>query len=86
MQPRTFPAEALGPPEPNRQRGLGADAARTLAFITLLCLAVVLQRPWLSRLFHFAPLQPGHIVTTVGAGLASIAWFELFKFLRKAPA
>jgi Ca2+-transporting ATPase len=101
-------------------RGLGEDAARGLAFATLVsanialifanrswertilsslripnrslwwitgaaavCLALVLEVPWLRDLFHFASPRPSHLLLAVVVGFASIAWFELFKLVRK---
>jgi Ca2+-transporting ATPase len=48
-----------------------------------LCLILVLQVPLLRDLFHFAPLDRDPILLAAAAGLASIAWFELFKAVRK---
>jgi len=58
---------------------------RSLWLITgtaALCLVLVLEVPVLRELFHFAPLDRGALLLAVGAGLASIAWFELFKLVR----
>jgi Ca2+-transporting ATPase len=48
-----------------------------------LCLALVLGVPALRDLFHFAPVDSSNLALAIVAGLASIAWFELFKLLRK---
>jgi Ca2+-transporting ATPase len=61
---------------PNRSLWLITGAAA-------LCLALVLQVPLLHDLFHFAPLDRGQLLLAVVVGLASIAWFELFKLVRK---
>jgi Ca2+-transporting ATPase len=60
---------------PNRSLWLITGAAT-------LCLALVLQVPLLRDLFHFAPLERDALLLAVAAGLASIAWFELFKLVR----
>ena len=46
-------------------------------------LALVLFVPFLRALFHFSTLHPGDMVLCVGAGLASIAWFETLKALQR---
>ena len=61
---------------PNRSLWLITGAAA-------LCLALVLQVPLLRDLFHFAPVDGRHLLLAVVAGLLSIAWFELFKLVRK---
>lgn len=48
-----------------------------------LCLALVLYVPLLQNLFHFAPLDGRDLLIAVVVGFASIAWFELFKLIRK---
>lgn len=49
------------------------------------CLMLVLQLPALRGLFHFAPVEAGHLMLAVAVGVGSIAWFELFKLARKPP-
>jgi Ca2+-transporting ATPase len=52
-------------------------------------LALVILVPWLRTLFHFAPMHLIDIVISLGAGLASVLWFELMKVVsgrRKAKA
>ena len=48
-----------------------------------LCLALVLGMPALRDLFRFAPVGGMDLLLAIGAGLAGIVWFELFKLLRK---
>jgi len=47
-----------------------------------LFLGLVLYVPFLQTLFHFSTLHPDDIVLCVGAGLASLAWFETLKALQ----
>jgi Ca2+-transporting ATPase len=61
-------------------------ANRSLWLVTgaaVLCLALVLQVPALRDLFQFAPLDGGSLLLAVVVGLVSVAWFELFKVVRK---
>jgi Ca2+-transporting ATPase len=48
----------------------------------MLCLALVLAVPLLRELFHFAPLTVPQWLIAAAVGIASIAWFELFKLAR----
>ena len=61
---------------PNRSLWLISAAA-------MLCLAIVLEVPVLRDLFHFAPLDGSSFLVALAAGLGSVAWFELFKVVRK---
>ena len=45
-------------------------------------LAVVLNVPAISELFHFNRLSPFDYIVCLSAGLFSIVWFEALKFLR----
>ena len=59
---------------------------RSLWIITAaaaLCLALVLYVPLLQNLFRFGTLSGRDLLIAVVAGFASIAWFELFKLMRK---
>jgi Ca2+-transporting ATPase len=47
--------------------------------MALLALALVIYIPQLSRLFSFIPLDPVNLLICIGAGLASIIWFEIYK-------
>jgi Ca2+-transporting ATPase len=49
----------------------------------LLALALVIYIPQLSGLFRFNALQPFDLLLCIGAGFASIIWFELFKLFKK---
>ncbi len=52
---------------------------------TLGLLATVLFVPFARTLFHFAPLHPDDLVLSVGAGVASVVWFEALKpYARRA--
>jgi Ca2+-transporting ATPase len=46
---------------------------------TLALLAVVLFLPAAQARFHFAPLHPGDLASSVAAGLACVLWFEALK-------
>lgn len=48
------------------------------AFLTL-----TLTLPLLREIFHFSPISLQQFVLCVAAGLASVAWFELYKILRR---
>jgi len=45
-------------------------------------LGLVLYVPFLRHLFRFGMLHPSDLLICLAAGGVSIAWFELFKFLR----
>jgi Ca2+-transporting ATPase len=47
--------------------------------IALLALALVIYIPQLSSLFRFSALDPVNLLICLGAGLASIIWFEIYK-------
>jgi Ca2+-transporting ATPase len=49
----------------------------------VLCLALVLGMPALRDLFRFAPVDGMDLLLAIGAGLAGIVWFEIFKLLHK---
>ena len=48
----------------------------------LVFLALALYVPFLRGLFKFSTLHPTDLLICVGGGVASIAWFEVFKFVR----
>ena len=50
---------------------------------TLVCLFLVLYLPVLQNLFHFGALNLPELLICVGAGVLSIAWFELYKVWQK---
>jgi len=45
-------------------------------------LGLALYVPFLKRLFHFSTLHPYDIALCIGAGVVSMAWFELLKGLQ----
>ena len=47
-------------------------------------LALALAVPFLRRVFRFGQVAPDDLALAVGAGLLSLAWFELVKWLRPA--
>jgi Ca2+-transporting ATPase len=49
-------------------------------------LALTLGVPLLRDIFRFSKVSAGDVGLSIGAGLASIAWFELFKVLRRKTA
>ncbi len=49
----------------------------------LLFLACVLYVPFLRDLFRFSTLHPDDLALCLGAGVASVLWFELFKLFRQ---
>jgi Ca2+-transporting ATPase len=46
-------------------------------------LLLALHLPFLSEIFHFAPLTPYQLALSFAAGLCSVLWFELLKFIRR---
>ncbi|MDQ3267766.1 MAG: cation-translocating P-type ATPase, partial [Pseudomonadota bacterium] len=46
-------------------------------------LLLSLHLPFLREIFHFAPLTPYHLALSFAAGLCSVLWFELLKFIRR---
>ena len=67
---------------------LGAFRNRNNAVVwvfggTLLALGLVLYVPLLRELFLFSVLQPADLLICFAAGFVSVAWFEVFKILRK---
>jgi len=50
---------------------------------TILFLVAVLYVPFLQSLFKFAPLSALQILSSVGVGLLSVVWFEIFKAVKK---
>jgi Ca2+-transporting ATPase len=53
----------------------------------LVFLGLVLYIPFLRGLFHFAVLHPDDLAICFGAGIVSIAWFELMKVINgRRPA
>ena len=50
---------------------------------TTTALGLVLLLPPAQRLFHFAPVQAGDLTLSLGAGLLSVAWFDLLKLGRR---
>jgi Ca2+-transporting ATPase len=48
---------------------------------------MVLFVPFARTLFHFAPLHPDDLVLSLGAGVASVLWFEGLKpYARRAAS
>jgi len=64
-------------------RGRKNVAARWIIPGALVLLALVLYVSPLRRLFDFAPLHPVDLAICLGAGVASVAWFEAFKATRR---
>ncbi|RFC36975.1 MAG: Ca2+-transporting ATPase [Candidatus Nitrotoga sp. LAW] len=46
-------------------------------------LLLILYLPFLREIFHFAPLTPYQLALSFAAGLCSVLWFELLKFVRR---
>jgi Ca2+-transporting ATPase len=53
-----------------------------VVFGALSFLALALYVPFLRGLFKFSALHPTDLLICLGGGVASIAWFEVFKFVR----
>jgi Ca2+-transporting ATPase len=50
--------------------------------VAMAALLVVIYVPQLSGLFAFSPLNPLNLFVSIGAGLASIIWFEIYKAVK----
>ena len=52
------------------------------------CMGLILNVPVLRKLFHCDRLHPADLLVCIGAGIASILWFEIVKIVtrRRAPA
>ncbi|HRU79702.1 MAG TPA: cation-translocating P-type ATPase [Methanolinea sp.] len=53
---------------------------------TLLCLALVISLPPMRDLFSFAPVSAMALMVASAAGVASVLWFEVFKFWKRKTA
>jgi len=49
---------------------------------TIVALFLVLYVPALQEIFLFSPVPAMALAVAAGAGVASIIWFELFKYLK----
>jgi Ca2+-transporting ATPase len=49
---------------------------------TLAALAASIYVPPVADIFRFAPLSPGYMLAAAIAGIAGVAWYEAYKFLR----
>ena len=52
----------------------------------LLLLPVIMYFPPIKRIFHFSTLHADDILISIAAGMGSILWFEVFKFVRNKRA
>jgi Ca2+-transporting ATPase len=62
------------------------DPNRALFWVlggALIFLGLVVFVPPLQKLFHFAPMHSIDILIALGAGIASILWFELVKIVSR---
>jgi Ca2+-transporting ATPase len=55
----------------------------TIFAATLLLLGLVIYVPFLSDLFHFGPMHLNDLAISIGAGFASILWFEAVKAISR---
>jgi Ca2+-transporting ATPase len=46
-------------------------------------LSLILYVPVLQEIFHFSTLDPNDILICLGAGIASVLWFEILKIVRR---
>ena len=58
---------------------------RIVVLITLLTLGITPYVPPVARLFDMAPLTVGQLALTAVIGFASVAWFEVYKWLKRRP-
>jgi hypothetical protein len=49
-------------------------------------LAVAVYVPGVALLFKFAPLGMTELAAALGAGVAGVAWFEIWKLFRRRAA
>ena len=63
--------------------GAGAQLALTIALVhvlfNLFAVVLIYGVPFLRELFHFSRLHAGDLLLCLGAGVASIGWFEVLK-------
>ncbi len=57
------------------------NVSRRVLYETVLIL--VLHIPVLQDLFRFGDVPPLDLLASAGAGVLSILWFELFKYMKK---
>ncbi len=50
---------------------------------TTICLALALYTPFLQKLLKFSVLHPDDILICISASVASVAWFEAIKFIKR---
>ena len=65
----------------NRNPALGWVLGAALLFLGLLLLV-----PFARELFQFAPMHGVDVIRVLVAGVASVLWFELYKFVRSLIA
>jgi Ca2+-transporting ATPase len=53
-----------------------------VVFGALAFLALALYVPFMRSMFKFTALHPTDLLICLGGGVVSIAWFEVFKFVR----
>jgi Ca2+-transporting ATPase len=56
---------------------------RVVVLITLLALGITLYVPPVARLFDLAPLTLGQLALAAVIGFASVAWFEVYKWVKR---
>jgi Ca2+-transporting ATPase len=56
---------------------------QVVVLATLVALGITLYVAPVSRLFDLAPLTPGQLLLTAVIGVASVAWFEVYKWLKR---
>ena len=49
---------------------------------TLAALSASIYVPPVADIFRFAPLSPGYVLAAAIAGIAGVAWYEAYKYLR----
>jgi Ca2+-transporting ATPase len=63
---------------------ISANKVFFMIFIgTIACLLAVIYVPFLSQLFHLAPLHPQDIALIVASVFVSLVWFEILKLFKK---
>jgi len=51
--------------------------------VTIAFLAMALYWPWLSGVFHFAPISLAELAAALGLALASLSWFQVLKLMHR---
>ncbi|MBK8711828.1 MAG: cation-translocating P-type ATPase [Niastella sp.] len=62
------------------------DLLRFIIFITIAILAMILYIPQFARFFKISPLNLSQIVIVIATAFISVAWFEIYKWIKRNRA